>query len=162
MELEFKHIAPYLPYGLKVQVAGEWIDDEESNGPRIWDVVGIADGEIITHKEGYIANIENEIEDCFPILRPLSDLTDSEVKILFRHKAESGVTVERYCSDLAKEITITATYKMMGDAFTDFVICRNTVDNVDYWIVEILVSNHFDVFGLIEAGLAIDINTIET
>jgi hypothetical protein len=32
--------------------------------------------------------------------------------------------------------------------------------NIPQWKFEVLVENHFDVFGLIPAGLAIDINTI--
>jgi predicted transcriptional regulator len=37
---------------------------------------------------------------------------------------------------------------------------HNEVITMRYYMVEYLFQNHFDVFGLIEKGLAIDINTI--
>jgi hypothetical protein len=43
-----------------------------------------------------------------------------------------------------------ATAKVYGDYF----------DDVDYWIVEKLIEWHFDVFGLIKKGLAIDVNNL--
>ena len=39
---------------------------------------------------------------------------------------------------------------------------KATVEGLPYSIFEILLKNHFDVFGLIEKGLAIDINTIKS
>ena len=66
-----------------------------------------------------------------PILRPLSDLTKDEFK-------ELGLNMDWHClDDWIKE-----QYLM-------------TVKEYSY-----LLKKHFDVFGLIEKGLAIDINTL--
>ena len=35
------------------------------------------------------------------------------------------------------------------------------IETLPYWIVEKLFENHFDVFGLITLGLAININTLK-
>jgi hypothetical protein len=158
--LELKHLTPYLPYHLEIQVAGEFLDDDPEGLPRIFTMVGILDGEVIRNKKGYISNVEEEIEDVFPILRPLSDLTLDVINKFYENKAENGIILRNYITPTTMEITLTATYKMMGDAFTDFIISRNSIIDTDYWLVELLLKHHFDVFGLIEKGLAIDINTL--
>src|SRR5690625_2172998 len=65
--LELKHIAPYLPYGLNVTFEG---DD------YIHEVAGL---NITERGVELISPFEHwgtaRIEDCMPILRPLSDLT---------------------------------------------------------------------------------------
>lgn len=136
MKLELKHLAPYLPYGLKCQIMGEFIDDEPDGKPRIFNIVGIVDGEVITHKSGYISNVENELEDCFPILRPLSDLI-KEIK----NNRLFFVSYERV-------------------QMLQFIEGKRKIDNVDYYLVVELLKLHFDVFGLIEKNLAININTL--
>jgi len=69
--------------------------------------------------------------DCKPILRPLSDLTKEElIEQGFWHHIDF-LTHEK----------------------------QNPIE-APYFMVEYLLSKHFDVFGLIEAGLAIDINTL--
>jgi hypothetical protein len=135
MKLELKHLAPYLPYKLKLQIAGENIDDDPEDNPRVFNMVGIVDGEIYTHKGGYIDNIENEIEDCFPILRPLLDLD----KFL----------LAKYYTNLM---------------YADLERCiKDSLQwplNQSYTFTQWLLSEHFDIIGLIEKGLAIDINTL--
>lgn len=49
---------------------------------------------------------------------------------------------------------------MMGDSFTDIIVNAGGINDTDYWLVENLLKNHFDVFGLIEKGLAVDINSL--
>jgi hypothetical protein len=70
-----------------------------------------------------------------PILRPLSDLTDKKI------------------SDLNLDIT-------------DEIELRETRDHhklathLDYRLCQVLFKNHFDAFGLIDKGLAVNINTL--
>lgn len=77
-----------------------------------------------------------------PILRPLSDLTK-----------EIGCTVT---SDwIMEEMGYEEKYlSYLSDFIADKVL--------PYEIFEKLFELHFDVFGLIEKGLAVDINTIAT
>jgi hypothetical protein len=69
-----------------------------------------------------------------PILRPLSDLTEDvviEIGII-------GIDVDNVLN----------------------AVIHNDMSYMEYSVHTILVKNHFDVFGLIEKGLAIDINTL--
>jgi len=130
MKLELKHLAGYLPYGLKIY------DGEYSR--------------IITFSHTTYSTIDVGIGRLFrpdydfsmglPILRPLSDI-DSH-KLLLEHffnKEKNGVL---------KEI------QMIGDLKYGPMECS-------YKVITMLISEHFDIYGLIEAKLAIDINTLE-
>lgn len=142
-KLELKHLAPYLPYGLNmVRISG-------------------LDGRIVNTTELNTVFLHEQRWDKIwkPILRPLSDLKNYISKLDFRAENEVQFT---YYNSIPNQLTITATYKMMGDVFTDFIVNRNGFKNVDYWIVEKLFEWHFDVFGLIEKGLAVSIHDIKT
>lgn len=74
--------------------------------------------------------------DFKPILRPLSDLTP------------------KYLGELNLDIS---TEIQLDKVATKFILPTD----VNYTIFIVLLKNHFDVFGLIEKGLAIDINTLK-
>jgi hypothetical protein len=85
----------------------------------------------------YYTSINNVIEGVGhkPILRPLSDLTEDvviEIGII-------GIDVDNVLN----------------------AVIHNDMSYMEYSVHTILVKNHFDVFGLIEKGLAIDINTLK-
>ena len=104
MELEIKHLSPYLPYDLQCIGYGRKL---RLNG----QMLGAVDRLIVK-----------------PILRPLSDLTEEHAN-------------------------------NCNYSYRDFkweIINKNV--SVNIW--NDLLSNHYDVFGLIDAGLSIDINTI--
>lgn len=99
--ITLKHLAPYLPYGLKIY----WEQlDGTPNKP--WTLT--------------INSIEFALENQNkPILRPLSDLNqDGEIN--------TPESLQGCC----------------------------------YSYVQNLISQHYDVFGLIPQGLAIDVNTL--
>jgi hypothetical protein len=74
---------------------------------------------------------------CKPILRPLSDLNKT-IEINGTKFHPKG------------QIRVLTSYK-----FADFEL-----KDMQYGIIQLLFQWHFDVFGLIEKGLAIDINTL--
>jgi hypothetical protein len=124
MKLELKHLAPYLPYGLKV--------------------VHKLDSSIIYELNYYLKvkgnrfrkdhwTIEEVLEYGKPILRPLSDFIGEE--------------------DIVDEMTHNELL-MMGNNI-------DLVERLSYDVVKLMFKNHFDVFGLIGKGLAININTLE-
>jgi hypothetical protein len=147
MKLELKHLAPYLPYGLKCK-STTILFGEEDNGVYEMGLISM---------RGVLKGTGK------PILRPLSDLTKEEyhlkIKSWFINHAENDVKITTY--DNGNYIGLTATYKMMGDVFTDIIINSGGINDTDYWLVQNLLKNHFDVFGLIEKGLAINKNTIK-
>ena len=78
-----------------------------------------------------------------PILRPLSDLTKEDVALITEYSDIENVAYNGNPSNLYFTNTEEKTF------------LEDYVDSLNY-----LYSRHFDVFGLIEAGLAIDINTL--
>jgi len=120
-ELELKHLAPYLPYGLKFF----WKDEIISDTPKVMAARSIEYWETIK-----------------PILRPLADISeriefngDEIIPLMYLDKDEKG-----------------------GHQFySEF----KNLPRMEYDVVETLFQLHFDVFGLIPQGLAIDINTLK-
>lgn len=153
MKLELKHLAPYLPYGLKV----ERYDKQFFKGFIIHNVIGLAEdfrykkedldaddnNDLLKIKqitfwldEGY--GINNIVYDIKPILRPLSDLTKEEFP---------------YINTLLRV--------HLGKNKTDKLIKGGYgIRDLPYFIFEQLIENHFDIFGLIEKGLAVDVNSL--
>ena len=133
MKLELKHLAPYLPYGLKIEyfydLVGKFGGYMESNLHNPIKV--FYNGQDNRNLE---AEMTNEIfmvfEDVKPILRPLSDLTKDELSIF-------SSSFRSWC--LAKEFSF------------DFV-WKNDLD--------LCFKYHIDVFGLIPAGLAVSIHDV--
>jgi hypothetical protein len=81
-----------------------------------------------------------------PILRPLSDLTRLN-NINGRKFCPITYIEESYAYFDTKQI-----FHLINNG--------NWLNNCDYLLIQYLFEWHFDVFGLIEAGLAIDINTL--
>lgn len=118
MELQLKHLAPYLPYGLSVRIISQ----------NITRHVKSLHHDAIMSRDYHRIHRFNDIK---PILRPLSDLKVS--KSLFGE----------YNWDYPEEF-----------------INSISGGSVEYIYMIELFKQHFDVFGLIEEGLAIDINTL--
>jgi hypothetical protein len=138
MKLELKHLAPYLPYGLKIEI---------NNYKQ--DYVGLRMAKITGY---YFMNFEpyftyeggatgKSFKSFKPILRPLSDLA-KEIEI-------NG----------ASFIPIT-TYVYYNIEMDSIIGLNKTQINTPYGLMKYLFEWHFDVFGLIENNLAIDINTL--
>lgn len=143
MKLELKHLAPYLPYDLGISRYNN-IDKEfkkshimtASGGYDKWGIDSVLKGKTIHGS------------DLKPILRPLSDLTKEEFKkqLSFGMIYDENTWFEGFEDG---RLTIGS---------TTINACVNR--NVYYQDFLVLFENHFDVFGLIESGLAIDINTL--
>ena len=145
MKLELKHLAPYLPYGLKIQVA---------RTGTIQKLESLSDGDHLFLFK--------------PILRPLSDL----VKGSFPHELIQFLIDEKIYKNSFAEGHESYSYKIIHKPFGEVIKFTNHDDWVFYMsikeperikhkIYNWLIERHFDVFGLIEKGLAIDINTID-
>ena len=83
--------------------------------------------------------------DFKPILRPLSDLT-KEIEVngeKFLPLDELAIIEEVVCLQYSTEFFETS------------------IKYLPNWIIEKLLEWHFDIYELIEKGLAIDINTIK-
>src|SRR5690606_13632168 len=129
MKLELKHLAPYLPYGLRLFHA-------EYKAKHILD---ISIKEVIYDSEMSAVTLTamvNGNEYLKPLLRPLSDLTKE-----IEHNGEKFVPSE-----------------LLNFDFSD--LSQLDYEYIPYNLATFLLEHHFDIFGLIENGLAIDINTL--
>lgn len=131
MELELKHLAAYLPYGLKINI-GYYTEK------NVLLTVGILTGYAITSIK--------------PILRPLSDLTKEidcpevmgekivPIDIIYK------IWYEKDLSSFSKRI--------LNDKI------RLYPESMPYWLVQKLLEWHFNIFNLPE-NLYIDLNSLK-
>lgn len=150
MKLELKHLAPYLPYELKVKASSDIYKV---------DGVDISDQTIIAYE---LEEMWLPMRSCKPILRPLSDLTKLEEGLISEHsinmlieekfKMEYGV-FSHYKGDLE--------FQIEGDSSQGYDSAKTISFEVTEFVRNELLKAHYDIFGLIEEGLAIDINTLK-
>jgi len=137
MKLELKHLAPYLPYELKYAILSDDDNDTYYIDPK-HNTIGVG---------GNQSNVTNIclVEYSKPIykilLRPLSDLFNGDYEDIL---------------DEFSEVSLEA-FKL---AFLSKLRPLNTLDKINYTIANKLFEHHFDLFGLIEEGLAIDVNQL--
>ncbi|WP_286883392.1 MULTISPECIES: hypothetical protein [Sphingobacterium] len=139
-KLKLEHLAPYLPYGLNViSKVTEYT----------YKVLGLSNDELMIAENAMFSGWY-AINNFKPILRPLSDLTKE-----IQHNEEMFVPKSRIDQ-----------YTQIGGDGKLYLLVDGTHWSCnplswDYSTVLKLISWHFDVFGLIEKGLAIDYNTVK-
>ena len=122
-KLELKHLAPYLPYGLKTYL--------KYDGIPLY-------GEL--HAVNIMSFVYGDTNKKI-VLRPLSDLTKE-----IEHSEKRFVPSNELRLFLQCDI----------DWWSDY----NNIKYSQYDMVNKLIQWHFDVFGLIESGLAVNMNEI--
>lgn len=167
MKLELKHLAPYLPYGLMASASdydlninefiGEICSWEYSNSKfRMWN-----DDELRSE----LVNIGS----IKPILRPLTSMKWEEARELMSIVIEDDVIgcVDIEASALENKVKIISCTpygedKIVIDNYDSDIKAYYECYNgqiysypVTYQAFQYLLKNHFDIFGLIEAGLAV-------
>ena len=157
MKLSITHLAPYLPYGLKWKFDGEDLTH---------DVVGLD----ITNRGVKLVSPYNDYGDCEissgkPILLPMSSLyTEMEdgkvpaIELAKIAKPKTTWTLQPDCNFPLSNI---------GELFAwtidenEFYFHLEWKDYSKHYFNQLgcfqyLFENHFDVFGLIDKGLALD------
>ena len=141
-KLELKHLTPYLPYGLK-DVGGHYYVGICTSNPDKYGTVD-RNGNIYESRMFLMAEQENgaitweaHSNMVLPILIPLSDLSKDELR---------GQGFWHHIDYLTHEHQAEPK--------------RFPILDAPYEMVEYLLSKHYDIFGLIEKGLAINKNTL--
>lgn len=177
-KLELKHIAPYLPYGVKAEIL-----DYKSDyvGNQFDEIIGVHqwDKNCMYWSALTIGGSKPNIERIKPILRPLSDLSkeiehngEKFVPIIYLsrlvdnghnhidskiHKSSNYITVMTDKCDDVENVK----FRFIIEGFSSIERSGEPISLVTYdKIKSKLFEWHFDVFGLIEKGLAVDIHTI--
>lgn len=147
-KLKLEHIAPYLPYGARVQLA-------EDKGTEYNDKEYIlTELNIDTHlckikSNGYV--FTESIYSIKPLLRPLSDL--------YKEITHNGKTFIPYKDLDWENYNDEMGYIVSAEYGENPRIAINVLDFIgDYYK---LLEWNFDVFSLIDKGLAIDLNTVK-
>ncbi|HET8735910.1 MAG TPA: hypothetical protein VFM69_04885 [Pricia sp.] len=152
--LKIEHLAPYLPHKLKFY----W---EEAGGYELYSLS--EDGIVLFEpiSESYLEFDSHELDGLKiavkPILRPLSDLTLSLYFELSNKepKNDFGICCGKYNGLHDKRDYIHHQGYTSRKYFLD-----NGIGSMPYRTVKFFFEHHFDVFGLIDNNLAIDINQI--
>jgi hypothetical protein len=148
MKLELKHLAPYLPYGLRFKTDFDHLE-------YLMTSLNIHKSKVTFRAINNFKNSKTKAVKLLgnnkPILRPLSDLTEDILKgikrmmlVDFKYIDRDGIQSIHFPKG---NICITS-------------INYEIVDECSLGFYNYLLKHHFDVFGLIEQGLAIDINTL--
>lgn len=144
-KIELKHIAPYLPYGLKGKIMnGRYYYASNTGLVKALQYKCILSDHIVRVEEWNPDETEMLNEDVYvhrdrfkPILRPLSYLTKEELR---------SAGFDSHIDYLTHE------HQANPEKFQ--------VKKAPYEMVQYLISKHYDIVGLIESGLAIDVNTL--
>ncbi len=131
-KLKTSEVAAYLPYELMVKVK-----DFKKPVP----VIGICQDMVIVIGKGDDTPYY-DLNEFKPVLRPLNDLG---LQLFY----------EQIKSRCLTKISANGVLELFKTIATN----PNTT-SAPYWFIDTLIECKFDVFGLIEAGLAIDINTL--
>ena len=138
MELEVKHLAPYLPYGLKLQ----YVVREKVEQTGIMKSINHNEDETHPTRVSISAMYNEEHIWMFkPMLRRKAHLHTLQSEILIRW---GGGLSDRAKAQWLKEVTDDMLYSAFNSLRYDFV--------------ELMLENHIDVFGLIDAGLATELS----
>ena len=169
MKLELKHIAPYLPFSLRFKAKNDVWEMTEINTTSQWKVWAGTEWCCKDLKFKPPINCKDnakgygfELHEVKPILRPLSDLdknithngkTFNPVKELIKMPItkESNALMAFYSLNtigVGKYLEDVANY---GDINPKYL---------SYPLASKLMEWHFDIYHLIDDGLAIDINEL--
>jgi len=157
MKLELKHLSPYLPYGLngidsehndlEFKLEGFVVDVHQENALNpVWYYRG---------DRSYISP-RNNYEAVKPIMRHLSDLLDD---INFKQLLVDELISENFRTiyDSGSDMLTLKT----STGYSEIIYMHGELcDECTVMIYKFMCKNHYDFNGLIDAGLAIDINTL--
>ena len=137
-------LAMSLPYNLKIKHFDANRESEHICKIEVWhnEEVTISDGEY---------EYDLLLNDILPILRPLTDLTKE-----IEHKGEKFIPIVELLKNSSFD-----TSKMSEKEIMSFVEVYSTIDLIALNDLPLYLQWHFDLFGGIESGEAIDVNTLD-
>lgn len=163
-KLELKHLAPYLPYGLKIMSS--------------WGTIFLLDTQNSIGGTPEKRDIGTAIANCYkPIHHPLSDLVkpchpEGKIPILELAKIvfDKRDNPDEFLFQSLKENTVFMAFPDKRNVFgydsntksffgSSSGLAASVVNQLE--LFEWLFEHHFDIYGLIDQDLAVDINTLQ-
>ncbi len=152
-KLELKHLSAYLAYGLK---GAAYSLDGYYEPIELGELMRIDTGVTRSGDTGEVWLVLDDIEvpiiEFKPLLYPLEYLTKG-----IEVNGEKFVPYDYFLNDTENDWfggNIWMRYLFEGN------IDKLEIGFIPYYVIQKLLQLHFDIFGLIEKGLAIDINTL--
>jgi len=153
MKLELKHLAPYLPHKLQVSINKNGWEYMISGNSNIAELRGLyGDDMCLLYQEN--EGFDLDFESFELILRPKTDLV-KEIEINGK-KFVPALVLWSVSIEEEEDFEI---YGKIPDFWKNNLNLEFEND-LSYREMKYLFKWHFDVFGLIEKGLAININTL--
>ncbi len=144
MKLGLKHFSAYLPYGLKCEVIN-WDAKISRYRTTISELHAVySDGSCVFHD---LVESEHGFESIMPILTPLSAFESDDIA-----KVKEYVGAAKWCEAYDEYFDIW---------FDDPANADKLVLQAPYEIVQYFLENHIDIYGLIQEGLATDVNKLK-
>ena len=152
-----EHLSAYLPYGLKLRM--NIFGDNET----IVELAGINDYQVELLGIRKTVTEWFDYENINPILYPLSSLTET---IWYDGKEINPIEFIRdWYNENHKDVN-EIEYYILDNEFGLFGVYRDLEEleiiAMPYQAYRLLFKMKIDVFSLIEKGLAVDVNTLET
>lgn len=141
--LTLEHLAPYLPYGLRLVARNVFSD----NPRRIFSELSATN---------IMSLVENDTL-YKPILKPISDLE----KIIFDEFEKYNIVFSNRHSSIVYKQEIIDLFSIENTGFEETLTEFETLDGFPYECVKYMFENYYDVFGLIQKGLAVSIHDVE-
>lgn len=141
-KLTIEHLAPYLPYRinpLKLKYAD-----------GILTLEGISGGWNLELRSGMLVAGNIHVETVIPYLRPMIELKTYQPYLDEYSEPENDIYYKG--EDIIMDSNGDMTFDMKDTISWQPKFIQRTVN--------IMFKHHFDVFGLIQLGIAIDINTL--
>ena len=137
--IKLHEICGYLPYGVKINA-------ELSNKP--YNIMTLCDKTGLSNLG--ISDFMDDVRFFKPLLRPLSDLTKE-----IEHNGDVFVPIvkllQEYCFD---------TNQMTEQEINEYAESMIKID-MSYMVAQMLMEWHFDIHGLINRNLALNLNDYE-
>ena len=172
--MELKYLKNYLGTGLKCYGMGECTiesDGTDDEKPQLFTIEGM--NSTWVEVSGRLETVTDQIhiEDCIPHLLPLSALTeqleDGSVPIVELAKIAHCILNPEYKISFT-DVAINASdnfylfgYDFLFNSFHRYTDGESIRVKNQLQLFEYLFANHFDVWNLIDANLAIDKRTIK-
>lgn len=138
MELEVKHLAPYLPY----EIEALNLFDEKNK------IIGLKNETYFIENGNTYAY--GDIRDCIPIFKPISDLSILVIEEFEKYDGKrNGKANDEIINLFCEENGV------------DEIIENIELKSLPYECIEYMFKNHYDFFGLIEKGLAVSIHDVK-
>lgn len=150
MELTIRELSPYLPYKLEVSPSGE------NNNPLL--VIGLGGNYYVVKTNphpilgGMPGNQNISFDSAKPLLRPLSQLTTT-----IEHNGEKFLPIERLQEIYTKRLRFDELgfYYQIDESVVRGPSHSEPFPFNQYEAYQYLFEWHFDIFGLIDKGLAL-------